>query len=184
MVPEVGLEPTLSFGARRQSRRAHVARPRVVTDSIEVRPRAGRRPLPNPIAWRRRHGTHLRVLFSDSMSTRTASLLFACALLSVAGSCSDAALAQDPPAAKRWEYGVLSHAENILSDRFVWAWSERGKNVERPSLLEFAKELSGEPDGSSFPVRILNALGADGWELVSYACAEKDEFWYLKRPAR
>jgi len=118
------------------------------------------------------------------MKKQALSLLLACALLSVAGSCSDAALAQDPPAAKRWEYGVLSHAENILTDQFVWAWSERGQSVERPSMLEFAKELPGKPDGSSFEVRVLNALGSDGWELVSYTTTKKDEFWYLKRPAR
>jgi len=51
-------------------------------------------------------------------------------------------------------------------------------------MLEFAKELPGKPDGSSFEVRVLNALGSDGWELVSYTTTKKDEFWYLKRPAR
>lgn len=118
------------------------------------------------------------------MSKRTVVLFLACVLLSVTGSCGGAALAQDPPAAKRWEYGVLSHAKDILTDRFVWAWSERVRLVEKPSQDEFAKDLAGDHQGGTFEVRILNGLGADGWELVSYTRAKRDELWYLKRPVR
>ena len=135
--------------------------------------------------WRARaHDAARRLPFSDPMNQKASSVLLACALLSVAGSCSDVALAQDKPATTRWEYGRISAAKSYIGEGDTWKWQSPTKEYIAFSLDQFFKDPGVKDPNKTPRVSLLNHLGADGWELASYVVLEDEEIWYLKRPGR
>jgi hypothetical protein len=78
-----------------------------------------------------------------------------------------------PESAARWDYGILR--VDILS------WRERGRIVEQRSGPDFATALGAPYSNQSdvFEIHLLNALGDQGWELVSVS---RDRMYVFKRP--
>ena len=75
--------------------------------------------------------------------------------------------------ASRWEYGILRM--DILT------WRERGRIVEQKDGPNFAAALNAPYSILSdvFEMNLLNAVGDQGWELVS---VPKGGFYVFKRP--
>ena len=92
--------------------------------------------------------------------------------------------AQPPPPA-RWEYCYLAAPR----DAGGWVWNDPTRSfLGEPAQLEplLGVPIDRDRDGNVTQTEILNALGANGWELVCTAPADQivtDQMWF-KRPAR
>jgi len=78
----------------------------------------------------------------------------------------DEATADETPSGERWEYLVVSGANNNLTAS------------GNPNLR---KDTSGFSRESFVLEQALDKLGAKGWELVSVSSSPSDAIYYLKR---
>jgi hypothetical protein len=65
---------------------------------------------------------------------------------------------------KQWEYGVF------LGEP-LWSWYTPGATVDHLSSGDFARKMgtAESSQGPALEANVLNALGAQGWELVTVA---------------
>src|SRR5260370_23674772 len=68
----------------------------------------------------------------------------------------------------QWEYGELGWREHGFNE---WRWIGLAGVGEAKNAKELAKimklELKRDPDVREAPIAFMNALGSEGWELVS-----------------
>lgn len=85
--------------------------------------------------------------------------------------------------AQRWEYAQFSVSPGIP----LFAWTSPTESVSASSWQDFAKKyVHPFKMGSNYLTSVLNAVGADGWELCNYSDetgkrAIPAEVWLFKR---
>jgi hypothetical protein len=74
----------------------------------------------------------------------------------------------------RWEYGVFR-------GEGTWSWYGPQGEVDRVSSQDFAKTMGAgySTDDAALEANVLNALGEQGWELVT--ASERNKY-ILRRP--
>jgi hypothetical protein len=100
---------------------------------------------------------------------------------------TSSATAQGPKARQQWQYASL-----VIDDVAVGIHWQAGKttlsssgDVTKPDLSRSAKEVSrklGGKEESTTLGMLLNLIGEDGWEMVSYAHPSGAQVWMFKRP--
>ena len=103
------------------------------------------------------------------------------------GQSLSSSLAQGPKAPPKWHYATL-----VIGDSAVDIYWSDGKtklespgNVTKPnldrSLGELYPQLGGK-DANPTLGMLLNLIGENGWEMVSYAHTSAAQVWMFKRP--
>jgi hypothetical protein len=77
-------------------------------------------------------------------------------------------------ASRQWEYGVFVGEP-------AWSWYGPTAEVSHGSPQEFARAMNAaySTEGAAFETSVLNALGAQGWELVT---APERSKYVFRRP--
>jgi hypothetical protein len=102
------------------------------------------------------------------------------------------ACAQAFKVGQKWEYAVLFyHDDRDFGSYATWTTgkknlgAQRKKEEEPPPFSKLFKDLGGKEKGGS-KAELLDLIGQDGWELVSYTRTEearsRTETWTFKRP--
>jgi ABC-type Fe3+ transport system substrate-binding protein len=108
----------------------------------------------------------------------------------------------------RWEYAELGFKQTVIPQpaqpganpggflKTTLVWSREGEEIEGKNWKELAdnlkaQQLKGESSATRERLRVLNRIGAEGWELVGYQPAvdpgpgrgsSRTESWTFKRP--
>lgn len=100
---------------------------------------------------------------------------------------TSSATAQAPKARQQWQYATL-----IIDDYAVGIHWQTGKttlstpgDVTKKDLSRSIKELVrqlGSKEESTTLGTLLNLVGQDGWEMVSYGHPSGAQIWMFKRP--
>ncbi len=95
--------------------------------------------------------------------------------------------AQPPKARPQWEYARL--VEGAAAADYIWSTGKTTLrapgDVAKPdpdrAIGELYRQLGGKEQGPTFG-KLLDLIGQDGWELVSYSSSGAANTWTFKRP--
>ena len=94
--------------------------------------------------------------------------------------------AQVPKARPSWEYASLVWADTALDmhwqdgKRTFRSGGDVTKSDDKRSINELYRQLGGKEQSPTLGT-LLNLVGQDGWEMVSYARTSGAQIWMFKR---
>lgn len=99
------------------------------------------------------------------------------------------AVAQVPKGRQGWEYATLYMGDASVP-QIVWGTGKvtvasSEPNISRdqaPGINELYRKLGGKKETATTGM-LLDHIGQDGWELVSYTRSSGSQNWIFKRPA-